>query len=116
MFCSHCGNELDDEAVICPKCGVPVPWRPPAAPVRASISDVKSHLIEAVLVTMFCCPIFGIPAIVHANRAEAKIAAGNVEGALSESRSALMWIRISLIVGAVLVFRFLVHVIEHELG
>lgn len=24
MFCSHCGKELDDRAVICPRCGIPV--------------------------------------------------------------------------------------------
>lgn len=24
-YCSKCGNELMDEAVICPKCGCPVP-------------------------------------------------------------------------------------------
>ncbi|MFA6860520.1 MAG: TM2 domain-containing protein [Clostridia bacterium] len=24
MFCANCGNQIDDKAVICPKCGVPV--------------------------------------------------------------------------------------------
>lgn len=24
MFCTHCGKELNDQAVICPNCGVPV--------------------------------------------------------------------------------------------
>ena len=24
MFCKHCGKEIDDEAVICPNCGVQV--------------------------------------------------------------------------------------------
>ena len=24
-FCSNCGKEIDDRAVICPGCGVPVP-------------------------------------------------------------------------------------------
>ena len=24
MFCSNCGKEIDDKAVICPGCGVPV--------------------------------------------------------------------------------------------
>lgn len=23
MFCTHCGKELNDQAVICPNCGVP---------------------------------------------------------------------------------------------
>lgn len=24
MYCSNCGEQIDDKAVICPKCGVPV--------------------------------------------------------------------------------------------
>lgn len=24
MYCRHCGEQIDDKAVICPKCGVPV--------------------------------------------------------------------------------------------
>lgn len=24
MYCSNCGNKLDEKAVVCPKCGVPV--------------------------------------------------------------------------------------------
>lgn len=24
MFCKNCGNEMDDKAIVCPKCGVPV--------------------------------------------------------------------------------------------
>ncbi len=24
MFCSNCGSQIDDRAVICPRCGVPV--------------------------------------------------------------------------------------------
>ena len=24
MFCNNCGNQIDDRAVICPHCGVPV--------------------------------------------------------------------------------------------
>lgn len=23
MFCTNCGNELNDKALVCPKCGVP---------------------------------------------------------------------------------------------
>lgn len=23
MYCTHCGNEISDNAVVCPKCGVP---------------------------------------------------------------------------------------------
>lgn len=36
-FCTTCGAELVDEAVICPKCGVAVPnTQQPAAPAQTS--------------------------------------------------------------------------------
>ena len=25
MFCSNCGTQIDDKAVVCPKCGAPTP-------------------------------------------------------------------------------------------
>lgn len=31
-FCKKCGAEIDDQAAICPKCGVPQTAQPPAAP------------------------------------------------------------------------------------
>lgn len=31
MFCKNCGAEIDDNAVICPKCGVSVKENKPAA-------------------------------------------------------------------------------------
>lgn len=37
MFCSKCGKEIDDEAVICPNCGVPT------ANYSSNINSVKTQ-------------------------------------------------------------------------
>lgn len=31
MYCKNCGSEIDDKAVVCPKCGVSVSGKPGAA-------------------------------------------------------------------------------------
>lgn len=36
MFCTNCGKEIDDNAVICPGCGVPTDNMKKAAPAPAS--------------------------------------------------------------------------------
>lgn len=40
MFCKNCGAEIDDNAVVCPKCGVAVNETP--APAPASSNDAPS--------------------------------------------------------------------------
>ncbi|ONI46422.1 hypothetical protein AN641_00115 [Candidatus Epulonipiscioides gigas] len=49
-FCYKCGNEIDSEAVICPKCGV-------QQPNKALIVD-DGHIGWGVL--GFCIPIVGL--------------------------------------------------------
>ena len=53
MFCSHCGAEIADKAVICVKCGVATGVN--KIPVN---TDVKSRLIYIVLAIFLGC--FGI--------------------------------------------------------
>lgn len=36
MYCPHCGQEIDDRAVVCPKCGVPVSGKKVTNPNDAS--------------------------------------------------------------------------------
>ncbi len=38
MFCSHCGNQMDDGASFCPKCGTPVDAAAAAAPVEQPVT------------------------------------------------------------------------------
>ena len=48
-FCSHCGNELMDEAVICPGCGCPI-----------DAEKAGNGLATASLICAFLVPIAGI--------------------------------------------------------
>ncbi len=56
-FCSHCGKEIMDEAVVCVNCGCPVAGAAPSAPTSPAVADEVSIglCILAALI-----PLFGI--------------------------------------------------------
>lgn len=93
MFCAKCGSQIDDAAVICPKCGVPVAGR--SSPITGA--RVPNHMVGAVI-TLIYCLIPGIIALIYANQVNSKLAQGDYEGAVSASKIANCWI----IVGAAL--------------
>ena len=93
MFCRSCGAQNDDRAVSCSKCGAPIANAVQALP---SGQTIPNYLVQSILVTVFCCWPFGIPAIVFAARVNSKQAAGDVAGALEASKKAKMWIVIAL--------------------
>lgn len=55
MFCKNCGKEIDDNAVVCPHCGVSVSGTTPAAP--ATNGDAPSM---GFAVLGFFFPIVGL--------------------------------------------------------
>lgn len=68
----------------------------------------KNHLVEAILVTLFCCLPFGIVGIVNAARVESAFYSGDETEAERLSREALKWSKIGLFAGiGVLVFYIL---------
>ena len=84
MFCKNCGAEMNDNAVVCVKCGAGVSATAPKP-------NVPNHLVGAILVTIFCCQIFGIVSIVYAALVNGKLAAGDVQGAIESSNKAKTW-------------------------
>ena len=98
MYCTECGAQIDDETTVCPKCGVPVAGKNVAA---AGNVHVPSHMVGAILTTVFCCVIGGIVAMVYASQVNTKLAQGDIAGAQSASKSALGWIIASAIFGGV---------------
>ena len=62
---------------------------PQGAPGGASA--IPNYLVQAILVTIFCCPPVGIPAIVFASQVNGKAAAGDQAGALAASSNARKW-------------------------
>ncbi|GLB48931.1 CD225/dispanin family protein [Neptunitalea lumnitzerae] len=61
----------------------------------------KNYLVESILVTIFCCLIFGIIGIVNASKVNSEYAAGNFAAAEEASRNAKKWTMWGLIVGLV---------------
>jgi hypothetical protein len=83
------------------------PQRPPVS-VSPATAAVASFMIPAVLVTIGCCPIFGIVAIVYASQVNTKLAAGDTAGALLASKQAKMWSVIGFVAGLVLCAIYLI--------
>ena len=80
MFCNKCGTEIFPPPSACPRCG------------SCSVtSGFNSQLVGAILVTLFCCQIFGIVAIVYAAMANAKHSSGDVLGAFAMAEKAKTW-------------------------
>ena len=52
---------------------------------------VPNYLVQAILVTLFCCLPFGIVAIVFAAQVNGKLAAGDYQGAVYASNQAKLW-------------------------
>lgn len=64
-YCEKCGNELLDEAVICPKCGCAVrdmPQRQEEVPARLSVCALVGFILSLVSVIFFVNP-FGLLAV-----------------------------------------------------
>ena len=93
MFCKKCGTQNDDNAVKCTKCGESL-----KAVVQAK---TPNYLVQAILVTVFCCLPLGIVAIIFAAQVNTKIGAGDIEGAKKSSKNAKMWSWIAFGLGLV---------------
>ena len=59
----------------------------------------KNYLVESILVTIFCCLIFGIIGIVNAAKVNSEYEAGKYEGALAASKQAKTWTLWGFIIG-----------------
>jgi hypothetical protein len=59
----------------------------------------KNWLVEAILVTLFCCIPFGVVGIVFAAQVNSKYDAGEFDAALKASKDAAKWTKIAFFVG-----------------
>lgn len=95
MYCTNCGHEREEDAVTCASCGQ-------AVRVFES-ADVPSHLVLAILSTIFFCPPVGAAAVWFATQVNAKAALGDVAGAQIASRKAKKW-GIAAVIAGVLIW------------
>lgn len=59
----------------------------------------KSHLVMAIIITIVCCTVPGIVAIVYSSSVNTRIAAGDIPGAIKASKRAEGWIIASFVLG-----------------
>ena len=62
---------------------------------------VKNYLVESILCLICCGGVFAIPAIVYASQVNAKLGAGDYEGAVQSSENAKKWCIIAVCIGVV---------------
>lgn len=96
---------MDDRAVICVKCGVPV-----QNAVINHTQNIPNYLAFSIVVTILCCMPFGIPAIVYSSQVNTKLLQGDVNGAKDSSNKAKIWCIVSLCsgIGVALIYLVLV--------
>lgn len=69
------------------------PYAPPSVqsvPVPGG-AGIPNYLWQSIVVTIFCCWPFGIPAIVYAAKVDGLRARGDIAGAMAASSSAKTW-------------------------
>jgi hypothetical protein len=101
MFCTQCGTNNADNAIVCVQCGRNLQAGAPPIPAQPGVvlppaGYVQNYLVFAILATVFCCLPTGIPAIVYAAQVNGKLQAGDIAGAQAASKNAKMWCWISL--------------------
>lgn len=69
-FCSKCGKEIMEEAVVCPNCGCATNTK--AQPTQVAVpKSAKNASIFGILSILLLAPL-GIPAIILANKSKAE--------------------------------------------
>ena len=114
MFCTQCGANNADTAMVCVQCGRNLqPGASPAPlPVQGVVlppgATVPNYLVFAILATVFCCLPTGIAAIVYAAQVNGKLQVGDLAGAQAASKNAKLWCLISLGLGLGLILLYAV--------
>lgn len=74
-------------------------------------SKPKNWLVEAILVTIFCCLPFGIAGIVFAAQVNSRYDAGDYEGAEKASKDAGRWTKIGFFAGIAFLVLYLIFIL-----
>jgi Interferon-induced transmembrane protein len=109
MYCQQCGHELSESFQNCPSCGSPTndtinqpPTQSPQLPLHNG-GPSPTYLVPSILVTLFCCQIFGIIAIVFSAIAMGKNSAGDFTGARDAAGKAKLWCWLGFGIGFVII-------------
>ena len=104
MFCTNCGNQIDNTMAFCTKCGTPVGGRK-VAPVTNG--EINSHMVGAIIQTVVCVPA-GIVPLIYACKVNSKLAQGDIVGAQEASKKAKFWLNLTTaIFGSIIILLIL---------
>jgi hypothetical protein len=101
MYCSNCGTQNPDTVMQCTNCGQRLGQ--PAAPAGQVPPHIPNYLVQAILVTLFCCLPFGIVSIIYAAQVNGKVSGGDIRGAMESSQKAKTWCWVAFGLGLVVV-------------
>jgi hypothetical protein len=104
--CGRCGAENPDDSRYCQRCGCPIGAAASAPPHGEAPPRIPNYLIQAILVTLCCCPPFGIVAIVYSSTVSSRLLAGDYAGAVRASRAAAGWCWAALIAGFIAIVAY----------
>ena len=96
MFCTKCGSEIDNKAIICPQCGAQVEGSD--ALMQNNTPTVSNYMVGSIISLLFCW-VLGIPAIIFASRVNARLKVGDIEGAQKAAKTAKTLMTIGLVCG-----------------
>lgn len=107
MFCKNCGKEISEDVRFCPNCGCDLTGSQPAGnggqprDMHRGQTKPPTHLVLAIIVTIFCCLPFGILSIIYSTKVDSYWLAGNVNEAWAYSRKAWNWALVGLVLSVV---------------
>ena len=124
-FCSNCGNQVDDGAKFCPKCGKTLSgsfasqqqpmnqgYQQPQYATQSNTQSQPlkpdSNMVMAILSTIFCCLPTGIYAIILANKVDGLYYSGRYVEAEEAANGAKKW---SIIGGVIAIIGILLYIV-----
>jgi predicted RNA-binding Zn-ribbon protein involved in translation (DUF1610 family) len=114
--CPMCGELIVATAAKCRFCGAIFDRRLSGVAGVHAHWKVPNYLVQAILVTLFCCLPGGIVAIVYAAQVNGKVQQGDIQGAMNASNNAKTWCWVSFGVGLVLILTNVIRVIGQNVG
>ena len=115
MYCTQCGATMNEDDNNCPSCGAPrggsgggqPPQQQQVHYAATHGEPVPTYLVPSILVTLFCCQIFGIVAIVFSAIAMGKNSSGDYEEAAKAAKNAKLWCWLGFGIGFAVIIIYL---------
>lgn len=115
MNCTRCGATLPDNATFCINCANPNPSMPqapppagyappgygPPPPGYGPAPNIPDYLVWSILMTLCCCPLFGVISIVFSVMTMSDKNNGRYDSAVKNSQTAKNMLIIGLIGGII---------------